>query len=75
MLLSCCLFLNETDRRQDGASSIEELSAAGSVASGDGARPLGGLPSEILGIISGAVGGLSVNTPVLQYHVNNLYIY
>lgn len=54
---SGCLFLNEADRRHDGASSAV---ASGSVASGDGGRPLGGLPSVFM--MSGDAGGLSVTS-------------
>lgn len=62
----------EADRRHDGASSTAALSATGSVDSGDGARPLGGLVSDILRIISGAAGGLSRSTQKYRKKLKNI---
>lgn len=55
---SCCLFRKETERRQEGASSATGAASVGSVASGEGARPLGGFESATF-MISGAGAGFS----------------
>lgn len=55
---SVCLSLNEAERRHEGESSLLAVTSADGSASGDGARPFGGLPS-FFGIISGT-GGLSM---------------
>lgn len=55
---SVCLTLKEAERRHEGESSLLAVTSADGSASGEGARPFGGLPS-VFGIISGT-GDLSM---------------